>query len=34
VYARVNSPEIKTLVDYEMNRITFGKNAFVPAGQN
>lgn len=34
VYAHVNSPEIKALVDSEINQITFGKDAFVPASQN
>lgn len=34
VYAPVNSSEIKILVDRELNQITFGKDAFVPAGQN
>jgi len=31
VYAHVNSFEIKALVDGEINQITFGKDAFVPA---
>jgi hypothetical protein len=34
VYAHVYSPGIKALVDAEINRITFGKSAFVPANQN
>jgi len=31
VYSHVNSPGIKALVDSEINQITFGKDAFVPA---
>ena len=34
VYSHVNSPEIKTLVDTEINKIVFGVNAFLPATQN
>ncbi len=34
VYSHLNSPAIKGLVDGEINQITFGKNAFVPANQN
>lgn len=30
VYAHVNSPEVKAVVDTEINQITFGKDAFVP----
>jgi len=33
VYSHLNSPEIKALVDAEINQITFGKDAFVPADQ-
>jgi Protein of unknown function (DUF4238) len=29
VYAHVNSPEIQSLVDSEINRVVFGRNAFV-----
>ena len=32
VYAHLNSPEIKNLVDFEIDQIRFGKNAFVPEG--
>lgn len=34
VYSHVDSPEIKALVDTQINQIVFGKNAFVPASQN
>ena len=34
VYAHVNSPGIKALVDADINRITFGRDAFVPVDQN
>lgn len=33
VYAHLNSTEIKALVDVEINRITFGKDAFIPPEQ-
>jgi hypothetical protein len=33
VCAHVNSPEVKALVDGEINRVTFGRDAFVPASQ-
>lgn len=34
VYAHVHSPEVKNLVDGEINQITFGKDAFLPSSQN
>ena len=34
VYAHLNSPEVKALVDRELNQIEFGKHAFVPPNQN
>jgi hypothetical protein len=34
VYTNVNSPDIQLLVDTEINRIVFGKNAFLPGSQS
>ena len=34
VYAHENSSEIKALVDGEINQISYGRDAFVPATQN
>lgn len=32
VYAEVNSPDIQSLVETELNHIVFGQNAFLPGG--
>lgn len=34
VYSHLNSVELRALIDGEINRITFGKNAFVPSDRN
>lgn len=34
VYSHVNSPDISALVDAQINKVEFGKNAFLPASQN
>jgi hypothetical protein len=34
VYSHVNSAEIQSLVDSQINKVKFGKNAFLPASQN
>jgi hypothetical protein len=34
VYSHVNSPEIQSLVDSQINKVEFGKNALLPASQN
>jgi hypothetical protein len=33
VFAHLQSPELKLFVDAEINRVTFGRDAFVPSGQ-
>jgi len=34
VYSNVNSPEVQSLVDLHINKVEFGKNAFLHASQN
>jgi hypothetical protein len=34
VFAHENSPQIKTLVDEQINKIVFGRDAFLPSNQN